>query len=381
MKILHCYIPHKQPNAGPKKELVYLALLSALYAKKHYGNISLFTNKAQEKFFKRLNLPYDEINTSLEGTNNTVYSFPKMTAMCSQNEPYAVIDMDTIILDKIDLDKKEVPYFFSHPDVTPVKYSINGEPLVDDLFSHLSQEKLFLDYYKTYLKFYLEGLITPGRMYSKDFHMDNMPSFYIPNYNVVGVNDPQGMKNAIEKMLDVYQVIKELADREYYSACFLEQYCITHYLRLDNEKFRNSFLEKDWKDTPFLFKGEPWSMYYSEYDKITYPFEVEYHSINNIGHNKDVYINHKHKDIYNNEKDFLGKLNLSNYPFIHFCGNTKWYDYIQAMVIGEIVDNFGEDLVYRVCREYQKAGVGISRGEMLYDKLSGRKIFTKKSVV
>ena len=113
MKPIQSFVPYQVADAPPRKEMVYFSLLSSLLLKEQFGEVKLYTNESQLKYFEMFNFPYTEIDTKvLEGINPTVFSFPKMYAMRDMKESYIHFDMDSFLLKPIDFDsKKDLPYY------------------------------------------------------------------------------------------------------------------------------------------------------------------------------------------------------------------------------------------------------------------------------
>jgi len=58
---------------------MYVQMLSALYAKKHYGNIHLYTTEMEAEQINKIGVPYTSIDTKLLNNVDTkVYGIPKM---------------------------------------------------------------------------------------------------------------------------------------------------------------------------------------------------------------------------------------------------------------------------------------------------------------
>lgn len=374
MKPIQSFVPYQVADAPPRKEMVYFSLLSSLLLKEQFGEVKLYTNESQLKYFEMFNFPYTEIDTKvLEGINPTVFSFPKMYAMRDMKESYIHFDMDSFLLKPIDFDsKKDLPYYFAHPDFELNKIKL-GKNWNKNLHK-LTDDPTFKKFYNSYLRFYLEVLVglnpTP-----KDFHISRMNVEHIPNYALVGVNYPEGMKEAIDKAFLVYEGIKEYCDRFWYSACFIEQFCITHYLR-DDLEFAKTFHEKDFYNTPFMFTGEMNLFGDASFKEIKFPATIHHKTFCN-----ECYSEHVKTIRYNNPEHFSNKLPFDEYQFIHLTGNSKYYDYIQARIIATIVKRFGEHRVKNVYEKFLRYDKGLSPGEKLYEKLSGNKLFSKKSLV
>ncbi len=84
---------------------LYSCLLSCLKFKEHYGNVELFTDNYGKKLLvDTLDLPYTEVNTSLETLQNyppELWALGKILTYSLQNEPFLHADTDVFIWKKL----------------------------------------------------------------------------------------------------------------------------------------------------------------------------------------------------------------------------------------------------------------------------------------
>jgi hypothetical protein len=84
---------------------LYSCLLSCLKFKEHYGNVELFTDNYGKKLLvDTLDLPYSEVNTSLESLQNypsELWALGKILTYSLQNEPFLHADTDVFIWKKL----------------------------------------------------------------------------------------------------------------------------------------------------------------------------------------------------------------------------------------------------------------------------------------
>jgi hypothetical protein len=84
---------------------LYSCLLSCLKFKEHYGNVELFTDNYGKKLLvDTLDLPYSEVNTSLETLQNyppELWALGKILTYSLQNEPFLHADTDVFIWKKL----------------------------------------------------------------------------------------------------------------------------------------------------------------------------------------------------------------------------------------------------------------------------------------
>lgn len=78
------------------KELAYSKFLSCVLAKKHYGDIRLYTSTNIAKQVKDMGMPYSAIDITLLSRNDSsTWSIPKIKVFSSFTEPFLHIDNDT----------------------------------------------------------------------------------------------------------------------------------------------------------------------------------------------------------------------------------------------------------------------------------------------
>ena len=97
LKAIQSYVPFNaglDPDACMGKPYTYLAMLSGLQLKKHYGEVTLYTNNSMGEFFDRLNFPHT-IDTSLEGEGGEYFAMPKLKAFMKQDKPFVHFDLMT----------------------------------------------------------------------------------------------------------------------------------------------------------------------------------------------------------------------------------------------------------------------------------------------
>jgi hypothetical protein len=135
MKVIHTYVD----KVGVVwKELLYTQYLSAVLAKKHYGNISFYGDVEECKQISDLGLPYDEVNNKIVKREDTkTWSIPKLKVYESLDEPFLHIDTDTLLFNKIVFETYEQDYLFSHIDMhTPL--GLSKDKLVSQLYKYYS---------------------------------------------------------------------------------------------------------------------------------------------------------------------------------------------------------------------------------------------------
>ncbi|HPN39411.1 MAG TPA: hypothetical protein PL041_13500 [Melioribacteraceae bacterium] len=88
-------------NAG----FIYSWVLSVNLAKKHFNKVILVTDtKGKELLIDELNLPFDEVDYSLDtitGININLFAYPKIFAMDKQTEAFIYIEPDVFLFNTI----------------------------------------------------------------------------------------------------------------------------------------------------------------------------------------------------------------------------------------------------------------------------------------
>jgi hypothetical protein len=204
MKIIHTYF---QINGYMKQSICSMMTLSALLAKKNYGNIHLYCDESTADLVKKIGIPYDSIDTNiLKNFNGKTFSIPKLLTFAAQTEPYIHIDFDTFIFDKIDFEKYTGRTIYAHKD-----YSIQTGVGYISLFG----------FYKTYLNTLYEARDILGKGI-----LENIDVTHIPNMCIFGSFNYELVSKACNEIIDIYENNKEFWDMEFYNACVLEQLLI-----------------------------------------------------------------------------------------------------------------------------------------------------------
>lgn len=382
MKIVHTFASYNTIW----KERLYIQLLSALYAKKHYGNIHLYTTAQEAEQVEEIGIPYDSIDTSLfTESDRDCYSIPKLKTYSTIKEPYLHIDCDSVFYEKLDLDRltqKKSPVIYSHPDMKhhsklgDVKFELGDHiPL---LLNNRDEAITNHDYYwihHVYLKLYLELFHTHSRDVKKYFDFKS-----IPNMSLVLVNDPESFSKASDMAIQHYKEYKDIIDGNEMGPCYIEQLMVHEYLLTISEDYRRRVAKKD----IFFFKNVPLSITLKVQKKTKpniseteFPFKFRVNDwCNCCKRNKGL---KKHK--------MLTPESISEYFGFKFNGYThfsflQWNQIWQTIVINEIVTEFGVDYMIRAHKYffdlYPKLNLPVySEGELMYEKLTGNKIFTK----
>jgi len=369
MKVLHSFYSKEIIW----KEQFYVMLLSALYARKHYGNISLYCSPIQKEQIDSIGFLYDYIDDSLYNSDSTApYSYPKLLAYLQQKSNFLHIDHDTIIFKKINFEKIKSPFIFSHPEIKSFVKSKG------DLNYHLQQ--LFNSKNKnySYLNSAYLDLIRATHKTIPESMSSNLEFTSLPNMNIVCVKDAQTFNDSVNSSLRHYRLNKDAIDNHPFGAHHIEQFFIHQHLysncRDYNQavKGNKTFVQKK---VPLSISIKNQNTFNSYINKTSFPVKFKtYSKCNSCGNKKTV----KYK--LDNPQD------ISNLFGMHFNGYThlsflQWSQLWQTYIINEIVTEFGDQLLTNAHlffrNFYKESNLPIlSEGELLYEKITGKNTFS-----
>lgn len=394
MKVIHTFIPsNPHPDKGQYKiiwkEIMYVQMLSVLLAKREQGGIDLFTNEDLKKQIVEIGLPYDSINTEvLKESRSDLFCIPKLRVYKEMKEPFVHIDVDTLIYSKIDFSKYDSSIIFSHPDLKKPRYD-NYSDKTKDIFSSYPSLNNVDTFFKsagiTYLNLF-------NRLSSdhSDFKLNNIRISEVPNMNIIIANDYEKFGEASLLSLDHYNKNKNVIDLSKNGECYSEQLMIHLNLLEISENYREDV--KDGKT--FLLKDTPISVdanFNSHLDLLSYPFTILHNSHLDDGIEEFLLkdgVTYKRFTEYHNhvgrttridsKKELINLFDFNFYGISHLTF-YKWTEIFQAIVIGYIVNNFGEEYVRSIYEYYKIIYPStynlprLSKGEILYQDLTGFK--------
>jgi hypothetical protein len=263
MKVIHTYV---DDHTIIWKELLYVQYLSAILAKKHYGNISFYGDTKVCQQLKILELPYDEINSKLvKKTDVKTFSIPKLKVYKEIREPFVHIDTDTLLFSKIDFQNFEEDYLFSHLDIW-MDDKLSRKESVEELYEHyliqktvepvtpkiilelIKQKHNYQGMHETYSELFFKLL---NRIETKLYDKVNFRE--IPNMNVVYVNNFKTFSEACRLTLKHYYENKDDIDKHKNGPCYIEQFILHNYLRTIDKKYRQS----NKKNNHVIFNEQP----------------------------------------------------------------------------------------------------------------------------
>ena len=210
MKLIHTYKPITIGKID--KKLIYQLTLSALLAKRHYGNIVLYTDPETANIVRKVGIPYDEINTeTLSQYNGKAYTLPKMFVYAEQTEPFIHIDIDTFLFNKITVkDDKSI-------------YCTFQEGLTD----YIEYDERHMNFHNTYIKNSFELL---PKLDKKFVDFINFEGIY--NTCFFGGYEHKLISEATKYCLDIYNKNSQFIDSEYYNGVMIEQMLIPAAIRM-----------------------------------------------------------------------------------------------------------------------------------------------------
>ena len=425
MKVIHTFV---EKHKVIWKELLYLQYLSAILAKKHYGNISFYGDEESCKFVRDLGIPYDEINSEvLSDFDTTTWSTPKIKVYESIKEPFLHIDTDTLMFSKIDFNTYKGDFLFSHVDMdTP--YGMSKDELLKSLYQYyfissdddnptneiingINGQSLknfikatFNSFPNLFLKNFgkMESFFYMNKTYTKLFFdlcdkmnptiFDNAHFASIPNMNIVYVKNWKSFSSSCKSVLQHYEKNKTEIDKNEYGSCYIEQLMIHIHLRVLDEKYK----KRSKKNKHVIFDNNPMIQIdghnnVAPIKEVKFPFRLK---VLNQDHlkcdccdNEVITPLSKFEDFNNvdeeekfkiisvdNKNDILKLFNENFNGFLHVT-YLKWYDIIQAMIIDKLRNEIGDEKLLSIHKYY----VGlyknlnlppISGGEKLYSELT-----------
>ena len=422
MKVIHTYID-KQNLIW--KELLYTQYLSAILAKKHYGSISFYGDEISCKQIKDLGIPYDEINQDVlvKGDTDT-WSIPKIKVYESIKEPFLHIDTDTLLFNKILLDRYDSDYVFSHRDMfidgkgetlknlfiywfcnldekemdqnkypfrSLVKDSNNKIPKI--ILEKMSKDMDYPHVDRTYSKLFFDLMENMSDKVFDEVHFES-----IPNMNITYVRNHETFGKVCRETLNHYYSNKKRIDDEVYGSCYIEQLMLHTNLRLHDKKYKKSSK----KGNNFIFHDIPTATVDAhnnvpDISSVKFPFKLK---VNNNDHFKSECCDHgvisplsktqkKPDDFYELIITDIDDIkNYFDHEFNGFFHTTymKWYDIIQVIIIDKLRKEIGDDEIRRIHNyfrnHYPSRGLPTtSNGERLYTRLTGFKFHGTTSLI
>ncbi len=384
VNIIQSFINYKDPKVAMpiNKSYAYIAKLSSLLLKKHYGKVTLYTNKHHKAAFELMKFPYEYDIETLAEEKALIFSEVKLQAFLAQDNPFIHFDLDTIVGTKLDIYDKTSPFLFSHPDKNRIGFRkdgyIKGGKKHKALHRFL-QDRWFHDIFSTYLK-YLYTLKLPPK-----FPTDLIFPELIPNMNIVGVKDTETFKLAVEKAIWIANNNRDVLT-DWNSACFIEQLVVPLYLSEYSPEYREAQIahkDKKGKDSFLLARHELIEV--PEIDTINFeekmyceePLKYPFTFINNYSCN-ECYDFHKVKYNITSDEDLCSILDLTKHKLAHIGGFNKDVLMYQAMTIYTLKKYFGDDAVLDVTKAYlgKNKKAKLSLGEAEYERLTGDYLFT-----
>ena len=376
MKVVHTYT--NKWGVIPKEE-VYIQVLSAILAKKHYGNITFCGNKATVEQVKQLPFDYDEYIVLDDFDYGTTFSYDKIVAFGKQEEEFLHIDTDTLLFNKINFDRFNSPFVFAYPDRD--SYT-SPESTVDTITALLHKDpKQFhevgsgpipvVDFlFDTYLQLFLK-IKQPSEHHS---YLDLQS---IPNMNMFYARDIETVKKASQFTLKHYYRNQDDINDNEYGACYIEQLIFNIRLRELSEEYRTESTHM--RHT--VFGKEPFNHDYSknieevEIADWSFPYDIK---LNALCEHCET-----HHNLVKTVKSASDLTSLIDYDFGGYWHATyyKRSDAYQAVIMGKLEKELGVSnlrMIHELFKKWYKHSDNpeISSGEIFYEKLTGKKVFT-----
>lgn len=308
-------------------------MLSSLLAKEHYDSVTLYTNNIQKQFFVDMGFVYEYDTDILNEVDMEPWTIPKLLSCLSQNEPFIHIDLDTLLLKRINLEKYNSSYVFAHPDITDDDVTIPND--IESLFNNWNLS----DFYKTYLYYFYKFRLHEIQLENK-IPISLCKIKQIPNMSVIAVKDNlDNFKTALQKTIDLYKILQNEFEKpnNQMSGGFLEQLCFTLYLK-------------------------------NEIGNIDFDFLTTISKIRNV--------KLLQKKVFNSQSNTL--------QFYHIGGANRNNPNLISMVIDKIINDFGIEYITKIFDYYKKRVretgnlITLTDGEKSYEKNNTSNIFTKR---
>lgn len=403
MKLIQTFVPNKFDLKNEKhkniiwKDLMYVQMLSVLLAKREHGEISLYTNNTVKKQILDIGVPYTNIDTDiLQDTTSDLFCIPKLRIYREINEPFIHIDTDTLIYNKIDFSKFNSSIVYSHPDLRPPLHK-NGDAKLAEIFDNYPSLGDSDSFFKSAKITYID-LFNKLTNDHSEFKLNNIRVGDVPNMNIVIVNDYKNFNRASQMSLEHYIRNKEVIDNTKNGECYIEQLMIHMNMMEISEKYRSEVLEKKTfilKDSPLMLDAD----FGSHLDNLEFPFTMIHNSHKDVEIDETILINgvlysrsmeyHEHygRTTKVNSKEDIIKLFDFDFHGISHLTFYKWSEIFQAIVIGYIIKNFGEEYVRSIYNYYKTVYPVVynlpilSKGEKLYQDLTGFRFEKIRSLV
>ena len=370
MKVVHS---HADKLDCIWKELAYSQFLSAILAKKHYGNISFYGTPKLVKQVRDLGIPYTSFDSNVvKKDDSTTWSMPKIKVFESIKEPFLHIDNDTFLFDKIDFQSYHKPFLFSHPDLGIKRHPTRrfSDDLSKLLATKNSYQKNIDDFYHDINRTYTRLLF---KLYNKlpDNLIDKFDLNSIPNMNLVYVEDYKTFNQVAGMAIEHYNLNKSYIDKEEYGPCYIEQLVLHQLLRAvnpDYEKYSSKFKHTIFKRLPFYNLDQYNNT--AEIENVKFPFRGRLHTrCKCCGKKKKYKLNIKSKE------ELVPFLDYNFEGFLHST-YMKWYDMFQAHTIHNLRKEIGDNELRKIHQYFRKIYPAFnlplkSGGEKLYEELTG----------
>jgi hypothetical protein len=158
-----------------------LAKLSIISAKRFYKTVLYCDEETNRKFIEN-KLFFDEvvILKKIEDYSGRLYCIPKIFAMLEQNEPYIMLDFDSVIMEPIT----------SNHSIAYGYYEVN--------LLNTSNDDVIDWYYQSY--------VMPFRLYIKEYFTGRELSLFdwskVPNFSLMLINNPHTIKHIFDTIIE-----------------------------------------------------------------------------------------------------------------------------------------------------------------------------------
>jgi len=254
MKVIYAFKDYNGYHYKPIDDRFFeLARTSVNLANKFYKT-EFYCDDNSRDLFDKHNVSFNSIHVldSIENYNGPITSMSKILAMMEQEEPYMMLDFDTLIFQEI---PRTHTIQYAYGEMTNLHYNDMMNYDMNEYLKHLN------DFYKVHYHKYKDK-------FPSNFKLSDS---FSPNHSVVMVENPVLIKQIYQEVFTIFS--KEEIDS--FSPMFLEQFLLFHYIHNLDVDFK--FIQND----PFVnFSSKEESINIIKHKFLHW---LEYHKCKNFG--------------------------------------------------------------------------------------------------
>lgn len=254
MKVIYAFKDYNGYHYKPIDDRFFeLARTSVQLASLPYKT-EFYCDEKSKKLFEDQNINFDNVIVldSIQNYNGPITSMSKILAMMEQEEPYMMLDFDTLLFQPI---QRTHTIQYAYGEMTNLHYNDMMNYDMSEYLKHLN------DYYKVHYHEYKDR-------FPHDFKLSDSVS---PNHSVVLVENPILVREIYQEVFTIFT--KDELDS--FSPMFLEQFLLFHYIH--NLGVDYKFIQSD----PFVnFSPNEHSIHLLKHKFLHW---LEYHKCKSFG--------------------------------------------------------------------------------------------------